>query len=180
MTAHNHGAIVQRRFGIEYTDQQIVTEFGVELHAAINDVLQPYIALDYDQCARLSGRQGRGGEDNFIVSTFAKLSQMPLREGHAKTIAKRNQCLADFRLEKHDDGDADVKQATAQHKFQGCEVFLDGEPVEEGESANGGGHRGGASPTNEFQNCIHKQEDKHDVRDVARLTKSSQILRVWQ
>ena len=63
---------------------------------------------------------------------------------------------------------------------QGCQVLFDGEPVKEGESSDRGGHGSGASSPNEFQNCIHKQEDKNDIRDIARLTKPSQVLRVWQ
>jgi hypothetical protein len=102
------------------------------------------------------------------------------RKGHAKPIAKSNQCLTNLVLKKHDDGDADIKQRTTEYEFQCGQVSLGGKPVKEGENPDRGSHGSGASSTNEFQNCIHKQEDQNQVRDVSRLTKPSQVLRVWQ
>src|ERR1051325_3048189 len=105
---------------------------------------------------------------------------MPLRKRHTKAIAEGYQSLTNLVLKQHDDRYTDINQTTAQNKFQGCEVFFNGKPVEEGKCADGGGHWLGASTANQFQNCIHKQEDKDKVRDVSRLAESSQILRVWQ
>jgi hypothetical protein len=102
------------------------------------------------------------------------------RKRHAKPIAKSNQRLTNLALKKHDDRHADIKERTTEDKLQGSQVALSGKPVKEGESPDRGGHGSGASSTNEFQNCIHKQEHQDQIRDVSRLTKPSQVLRVWQ
>jgi hypothetical protein len=83
-------------------------------------------------------------------------------------------------LEEDNDCDPDIEKGTAQKKGKRCEILSDGNPVEEGKGPDCGSHRSGASSTNEFQNCIHKQEDKREIRDIPRLTKPSQVLRVWQ
>jgi hypothetical protein len=105
---------------------------------------------------------------------------MLTRKRHAEAIAERNQCLPDFRLEQNDDRDTDVEESVAQHKLERREILFDGEPIEENESGDACGHGSGTSAAQEFQDCIHEQKDKDDVRDIARLNDASQILGVWQ
>jgi hypothetical protein len=83
-------------------------------------------------------------------------------------------------LKKDNDCDSDIEEGTAQQEGKRCEVLSDRDPVKQGEGTDCGSHRSGASSTNEFQNCIHKQEDQDEIRDIPRLTKPSQVLRVWQ
>jgi len=108
------------------------------------------------------------------------LPEVLSRERHTESVAKGDKRLPDLGLEKDNDGDSNVKQRTAQDKFKCCQALFDCYPVKEGESSDCGGHGGDASSTNEFQNCIHKQEDKNEIRDVARLSKPSEVLRILQ
>ena len=48
ITANDNRAIVQRRCRIENRDNQIVTEFGIQLDARIDDSLQTYVAFYND------------------------------------------------------------------------------------------------------------------------------------
>src|SRR5687768_8087436 len=87
--AHDDRTVVQRTCSIENAQQQVVTEFGVELYAAVDDVLQPDVALDYDQRARLGRCERRCGEYHLVVNAFAKLS-VNTRKRHAKPVAERD------------------------------------------------------------------------------------------
>ena len=51
MTTNHNRAIVKRRLRIKNADQQIVAEFGIQFHAAVDNVLQADVALDDDQRA---------------------------------------------------------------------------------------------------------------------------------
>ena len=102
------------------------------------------------------------------------------RKRHPKTIPKRNQRLANFRLEQDDYGDTDVQQPIAEYELEGREILFDGKPVEKNEGGDAEGHRSSARTPQEFQDRIHKQKDEDDVRDIAQLKHPSQILGVWQ
>src|SRR6185295_8261179 len=115
MTSHHHSAVVQRTRSVENTNQQVVAQLGIELHAAVSHILQPDVSLDHDQRTRLSGSERRRREDDFVVNTLAKLPAMP-RKRHPKSISKRNQRLANFRLEQNDDRDTDIKQPVTENE----------------------------------------------------------------
>jgi hypothetical protein len=66
---------------------------------------------------------------------------MGTREGHAKPIAERYKALPNFRLEKDDDGNADIKQTVAQYEFECRKILFDGEPVEKNDGGNTRRHR---------------------------------------
>ena len=53
MPPNDDRAVMERRGRVENRDEQIVTEFGFELNAAVCDVLKAYAALDNDKRARL-------------------------------------------------------------------------------------------------------------------------------
>jgi hypothetical protein len=108
------------------------------------------------------------------------LTVLAARKRHSKAVAESDERLTNLVLKEHDDGDADVEQRPTQNKCKCSQVLSYGDRVKEGKRSDRGGHGSGAGSTNEFQNCIHKQEDKNDIRDIARLTKPSQVLRVWQ
>src|SRR5688572_30543354 len=118
MPAHDHRAIMEWRLRVEDADQQIVTQFGIQLYPAVNDVLEPDIALYHDQRAGLGGGQRGGGEHNLVVNTFAELPVVLAREGHTEPVTEGNQCLTNFGLEEHDDGDADVEQGSTEDECQ--------------------------------------------------------------
>src|ERR1051325_4353291 len=180
MPAHHHGAVVQRRLRIENAYQQIVAELRVKFDSAVDDIFQTDVALDHDQRTRLGGSKRGGRQDHFVVNALAKLSVMPSRERHAKAIAESDQRLPNLVLKENDDGHADVKQSAAQNKSKRSQILSDGEPVKEGKNSDGSGHGRGASSADEFQNCIHEQEDQNDIREIARFTKPCEVLRVWQ
>ena len=94
---------------IKDTHQQIVTKLRVELHSAIGHILQPDIALDHDQRAGLGGSERGRCKNHLVVNTFTKLPAMRSSKRHTKAIAKRDQRLPNLRLEKNDDGDADIE-----------------------------------------------------------------------
>src|SRR6185295_17193905 len=151
--------------------QQIVAQLGIKFDTAVDDIFQADVPLDNDQRASLRGCQRRRRQNHLVVHALAELSVMPPRERHAKAIAESDQRLPDLVLKENDDGNADVEQGAAQNKSERRQVLSDGEPVKEGKNSDGGGHGRGASSANEFQNCIHEQEDKNDIREIARLTK---------
>ena len=72
---------------VENTHQQVVTEFGIELHAAVSHILQTYVSFDDDQRAGFSRSKRSRSQDDLVVNTFAKLPAMP-RKRHAKAISK--------------------------------------------------------------------------------------------
>ena len=102
------------------------------------------------------------------------------RKRHPKSIPKRNQRLANFRLEENDDRDTDVQQSVAERELKRREILFDGKPVEKNEGDDAEGHRCGARAAQEFQDRIHKQKDEEDVCEIAQLDHPSQILGVWQ
>src|SRR5262247_785801 len=132
MASHHHCPIMQRARSVENTNQQVVTQLRVELHAAVSHILQPDISLDNDQRAGLGRSERRRRENDFVVNTFAKLPTMP-RKWHPKSIAKRNQRLANFRLEQNDDRNTDIEQPVTEHELQRREILFDGKPVEKNE-----------------------------------------------
>ena len=180
MPPHYDSAVVEWAGRVKNTHHQIVTKLGVEVYSAIGKILQSHVPLNNNQCAGLRRGKRCRGQYDFIVDTFAELAMMSPRKWHAKTIAESNQRLSDLRLEEHNDRNTYVKQTVAQHEFEGRKILFDGEPVEENKGGNAGSHRRGASAAQELQNCIHKQKDENDVRDITRLTDPSQILCVWQ
>src|SRR5687767_8997985 len=95
------------------------------------------------------------------------------RERNSKTISERDQRLPDFRLEEDDDRDTDIEESVTKNKLERCEILFDGEPVEKNEGGNSRGHGSGASSAKEFQDCIHQQKDKDNVRDIARFKNPS-------
>ena len=101
------------------------------------------------------------------------------RQRQAKTIPKGRQCLANLGLEKHNDSEPDVEQCTAEDEFEGGEIFSSGKPAQDSQGGDTAGHRSSPSSPNKLQNPIHQQEDKNNVRDVARLSESSQEFCVW-
>jgi hypothetical protein len=171
---------VQRRLGVENTNQQGITQFRVELYASINNIFKTDVALYYYKGASLGGRKRRCGKYDFVIYTLTELAEVFSGEGHSESIAEGNQSLTDLALKKHDDGYADVKQCAAENEFNCGEILSGGNPVKEGKCSDRGCHRSGTSSTNKFQNCIHEQEDQKQVRDVSRLTESCEVLRVWQ
>src|SRR5215213_8142912 len=125
MSSHHHRAIVQWTRSVENTHQQVVTELGIELHTAIRHILQPDISLDDDQRTRFSRSECRRREDDLVIHALAKLPVMP-RKRHAKTIPKRNQRLANFRLEQDDDGNTDIQQPVTKNELERREILFDG------------------------------------------------------
>ena len=121
MASHNHRAIVQRTRSIKDAHQQVVTQFRIELHAAVSHILQPDISLDNDQRPCLSRSERRRRKDDLVVHAFAKLPAMP-RKRHTKSISKRNQRLANFRLEQNDDRDTDIQQPVTENELQRREI----------------------------------------------------------
>src|SRR5882672_12152697 len=113
MPANYHRAVMKRRLRIKDAHQQIVAEFGIKFHTAVDDVFQSNVSLDHNQRAGLGGRQRRRSEDYFVINALAKLPQVPPRKRQAKAIAEGNQRLPDLVLKENDDGHADVEHATA-------------------------------------------------------------------
>src|SRR5207248_10522374 len=74
MATHDDRAVMQWRRRIEDRDEQIVTEFGFELDAAVSHVLESDAALDDDQRARLRRSECSSGEHDFVIDALAKLS----------------------------------------------------------------------------------------------------------
>src|SRR5690242_4224375 len=179
MSSHYHRAIVQRARRVENTHEQVVTKLGIKLHTTVTHVLQSNIPFDHDQRASFSRGERRRRENYFVINTLAKLPVMP-RKRHPKSIPKRNQRLADLRLEEDDDRDTDVQQSVAEHELQRRKILCDGKPVEKNEGDDAESHRSGARAAQEFQDRIHKQKDEEDVCDIAQLNHPSQILGVWQ
>src|SRR4026208_431670 len=95
------------------------------------------------------------------------------RKRNAKAIAKSDQSLANLRLKQDDDSDTDVQQPVAENELQCSQILFDGKPVEENEGGNTERHGSGTSSAQEFQDSIHQQKDKDDVRDIARFNSSS-------
>src|SRR5213083_1200519 len=102
---------------IKNCDQQVVTEFGFELDAAVRDVLQTDAAFDDDERARLRRSERRCGEHDLVIDAFAELPAMPSGKRHAHTVAERDERLPDFRLKEDDNGDAYVDETAAQDKL---------------------------------------------------------------
>jgi len=94
-------------------------------------------------------------------------------ERHTEPIPKGNQRLPDLRLEEDNYGDANVEESITQDESQSREILFDREPVEENEGCDTGGHGRGTRTAQELQNCIHKQKDECDIRDVARFNNTS-------
>src|ERR1051325_3013312 len=140
MTTNDNRAIVQRARRVENTNQQVVTELGIELNAAISHILQSDIAFNHDQRAGLCRSECGRGQNDLVVNTLAKLPNVP-RKRNSKTISERDQSLANFRLKQDDDRDTDVQQSVAEHELECGEVLFDGKPVEENQEADSGGHR---------------------------------------
>jgi hypothetical protein len=105
---------------------------------------------------------------------------MPTGEGHAHAIADGDERLTDFGLEENDDGDADVEKRAAQDEFEGHQLLIDGQPVEQGEGGDGRRHRGCARASNQPQDRIHDDGDQYYIQEVPRLAQSLKIFRVWQ
>src|SRR6185295_7792533 len=125
MPSHYYRAVMQRTRRVENTQQQVVTQLRIQLHSAVDHILQTDVPFDHDQRAGLGRSKGRSRQDYFIVNAFPKLTAMLPRKRHAKTITKRNQGLPDLRLEQHDNRDTDVEQPVAEHKLQRREILFD-------------------------------------------------------
>src|SRR6185503_10261737 len=179
MPSYNHRAVVQWTRGVENTHEQVVTKLRVELHPAVSHILEPDISLDHDQRARFCRSERCCRENHFVVHALAKLSSMHCKR-HPKTIPKRNQRLANFRLEQDNDCDPDVQQSVTENELERRKILFDGKPVEENDGGDAESHRSSAGASQKFQDCIHKQKDEDDVCDIAQLDHPSQILGVWQ
>src|SRR4051812_33058239 len=88
VAADDDRAVMQRRFGVEYRDEQVVGEFGVHLHAALYDIAQGDAALDDDECAGLRRGERRRGEHYLVVDALAELPSVTGEKRHAEAVAK--------------------------------------------------------------------------------------------
>src|SRR5437870_350059 len=133
ITAYDNRAIVQRRCRIEDRDYQIVTEFGVQLYARIDDSLQTYIAFYNDQRSGLSRSQRRSSQNNLVVDAFTELSAMTPREWETKSISEVDKRPANFCLKQNYNRDANVKQGAAQNEFERRQTLVNREPIKQTE-----------------------------------------------
>src|SRR5262245_24986490 len=170
---------MQRRSRIEDRNNQVVTKFGVEPHAGVDDSLQTDIPFDYDQRAGLCRCQSRGSQYNFVINALAKLAVMTARKRHAKAISKTYQGLPNFGLKKHDDDHANVKQRTTQNEFERSQTLINGEPIQKTEYSQPGCHRSGTGATQKFQDAIDQQKHQYNVDDRTWLCKPGEVVPHW-
>jgi hypothetical protein len=86
--------------------------------------------------------------------------------GNRKPVCEIDERLADLRLKKDDDGEADINDRVPEYEFKRRKILIDRDPIKQAEQYQSDHCRHGSRAAEQFQNYIDKNKNERDVDDI--------------
>ena len=160
----DHGAVVQRRAGLEDAGQQVVGHGRIERNATLDVVAQANLPLDDDDRAD-AARGQRGGRHHQLLDRLI-VARRALEVPEERRAAEVRQRAPDVRLEQHDDRKDHVGGQVANHPVDRLELEPPREEKQTDEEAAAQRHLHRARAADEQQQLVDQDRDQRDVEQI--------------